>query len=162
MPGSRWSGLARVGQHRLSSGSAHGLLGVAQACSAPSDTSRDSQFESTSSKCESHGREHSPSALLAKDGCNGLYGRFHAREHPSFVHHPPPPGAMCKPGSPFHTKLLSVTRRCAETAETCSSSTRNLFVSFRMASARANTIARGSGAAKRYAPCKTRSAPGSR
>ena len=88
MPRSRWSGLARVGQHRLSSGSAHGLLGVAQACSAPSDTSRDSQFGSTSSKCESHGREHIPSALLAKDGCNGLYGRFHAHQHPPLVHNP--------------------------------------------------------------------------
>ena len=32
MPGSRWSGLARVGQHRLSSGSAHGLLGDRGKC----------------------------------------------------------------------------------------------------------------------------------
>ena len=111
LPGSGGSWLAWVGWHRPSRVSPQLRLTPPQACSAPSDTSRDSRFQSASSKCESHGRGHIPSALLAKDGCNGLYGRFHAREHPSFVHHPPPPGAMCKPGSPCHTKSLSVTLR---------------------------------------------------
>ena len=90
MPGSRWSGLARVGQHRLSSGSAHGLLGVAQACSAPSDTSRDSQFESASSKCEPPPR-------------GWFIGRFMAQEWVYW-----PNNGHC---SACHTKSLSVTRR---------------------------------------------------
>ena len=104
LPGSGGSWLAWVGWHRPSRVSPQLRLRSPQLASPPSDTSRDSQFESTSSKCESHGREHSPSALLAKDGCNGLYRRLYAHQHPPLVHNPPPSGAMCKPGSPCHTK----------------------------------------------------------
>eukprot|EP01045_Picozoa_sp_COSAG04_P031539 COSAG04_NODE_5871_length_1467_cov_1.707602_1_plen_164_part_00 len=41
---------------------------------------------------------------VGKDACNGLYRRLYAHRHPPLVHHHPPSSAMCKPGSPCHTK----------------------------------------------------------
>ena len=90
LPGSGGSWLAWVGWHRPSRVSPQLRLRSPQLASPPSDTSRDSQFESASSKCEPPPR-------------GWFIGRFMAQEWVYW-----PNNGHC---SACHTKLLSVTRR---------------------------------------------------
>ena len=90
LPGSGGSWLAWVGWHRPSRVSPQLRLRSPQLASPPSDTSRDSQFESASSKCEPPPR-------------GWFIGRFMAQ---GWVYWPN--NGHC---SACHTKSLSVTRR---------------------------------------------------